>query len=154
MSTLQYRPTDGKLLYIESGADVGKLARECCCGVGSDPCDCSPALDYTYTVRLDGFTDNWADYNGDWDIEWQTGCSWYGEYDVLGTPAVDLTITMSWDATNEWWEVLIQLPGGCGIQFTLASTDPCSTRPPGSYTRYYTNPLCPGKSSAATCSVS
>jgi hypothetical protein len=127
--TLQYRRSDGALLYLESGADIGKLARECCCRVGTDPCDCDPALDATYTVTLAGFTDNWADFNGTWDIDWTDGCTWSGEFDVIGTPAIDLTISMSWDATNEWWEVTLGLPGSCGIQFTLASTNPCSTPP-------------------------
>lgn len=146
-----YRASDGKPLRLESGSYAGYPARECCC---QRCATCEVPLDATYTVTLAGFTDNWAAFNGDWDVDWTGGCTWEGQWDVLGLPAIDMTIELSYDAVNDWWQVVVSLPSGCGIEYTLTSTDPCATPPPGTYTRHYTNPVCPSKSAGATCAVS
>lgn len=139
--SLQRNSVTGHLLKVAGG----HLAKECCCSVGSDPCDCSPALDFVYTVTLSGFTDTWDVFNGAWDVEWTEGCAWYGEYDALGTPTVDLTLSMSWDAVNEQWEILITLPGACDYSVKLDSTDPCATPPPGTYAQVTRDVVCPSK---------
>jgi len=136
----------GRPLKLASGAPMG----ECCCPTvpsGGGDCEtCDPPLDTYYTVRLSGFSDNWSDFNGDWAVAWSSGCTWYGEWDVIGGSAVDLKITLAWDSVNEWWQVTLVLPGGCDYECHLASSDPCSTRPPGAYSQAFRDALCPSKS--------
>jgi hypothetical protein len=161
MSPLRYRPSDGKLLYIETGADAGKLAHECCCddsgGPGGDgDCDCTPPLDFIYTVDLAGFTTDWdVRYNDAFDLYWVDGCTWYGEYDTNSSGTPDITITLGWNDTDDEWQVVVSLPGGCAFRFVLASAAPCTTRPPGTYAMDSRNGLCPSKAPVTvTCGVS
>ena len=49
---LQYRNSDGKLLYAESGSDVDKLLYECCCPVIC----CSDTCNATYTAVVSGYS--------------------------------------------------------------------------------------------------
>lgn len=79
---LQYRVTDGKLLYVESGTSIGKLTYECCCDdsqeinecggtphPGCDSCSCCNAD--KYLVCISGGTGDCADVNDDgggWEL--------------------------------------------------------------------------------------
>ena len=69
---LQYRTSDGALLYIESGADAGKLAYECCCeGEPECPSSCSGCCT-NIKVTISGSTYDDGDY-----VLTQTGsCVW------------------------------------------------------------------------------
>jgi hypothetical protein len=162
MSTLQYRRSDGKLLYIESGADVGKLARECCCVVGGPPCDCDPPLDAVYTVTLSGFSSasdkRYSCADGAWDIEWTEDCTWYGRHTAYCSETQrywDLTLDIATLAAPSYWRVRLRfcnslwVPTVCSITWKLDLTgapagDPCAEPPPGAYTWLNSDGNCAG----------
>jgi len=131
----QRSATTGKPLKLATGAPM----RDCCCGGTPVDCgDCDPPLDSAYDVTLSGITytggADWRVFNGTWTVLWTSECTWYGEWDVIGLPTIDLKITLRWDATNEHWEVIVQFPGGCHQEHQLDSANPCDTPPPGDYT--------------------
>ncbi len=108
---LQYRTSDGALLYIESGADAGKLAYECCCGgTPSDaPCtDCGsiPTVDAVVTVtgtcgdqsRCD---DAAGTYTGANYQNWPTYCSW--RFDRVITPSHYASVWIAYNKTTHVW---------------------------------------------------
>jgi len=95
---LQYRSTDGALLYVESGPDAGKLAYECCC-CSDSPCDSDQcghneesyshvSMTVTVSGSCDAYCENFEgtydfatftnniDYRGDTDTDW---CRWVWE---------------------------------------------------------------------------
>ena len=146
--SLQNSSHNGHLLK-QSG---GHLAKECCCGAGGGDgvCDCSPALDFTYTVTLYGFAlasdTRYAAIDGDWDIEWVSGCTWYGCFQDPGNPLryFKLVMTVSTELCPRWWQVdfilansdCVTTSGGIGWRRAIATApdcgSPCTVRPPGS----------------------
>lgn len=167
MSQLQYNAVTDQLLYIESGPDIDKLARECCCDVGSPPCDCDPALDFAYDVTFSGFATasdtRYACVDNTWQVEWNTACYWVGYHSCVtsGTTRY-FRIELSHLAASNAWQVDLHftnsswVPVSCNILWRLTSTDPCTTQPPGSYTWHASDNLCAGdadQSGTVSCSV-
>lgn len=117
------------------------LFGECCCLTCEN---CDPPLDGTYTVTLSNIytpgTAVLSDYNGAWDIDFLSGCIWYGEFDVYGTS--DLQITMEWrddspgDNVSHWFVKAEMLNDGCSITWrkvinTALPYPYCVSPPPG-----------------------
>ena len=146
--SLQKSSHNGHLLK-QSG---GHLAKECCCGAGGGDgvCDCSPALDFTYTVTLYGFAlasdPKYAGMDGDWDIEWISGCTWRGCFQDTLDPTQYFRITMSVysELCPQWWQVFFAITNstchstvGWILWWRVIATapdcgSPCTVRPPGS----------------------
>jgi len=170
--SLQKSSHNGHLLQVPDG----HLAKECCCGAGGGDgaCECSPALDFTYTVTLEGFADasdnRYAAIDGDWDIEWTSGCTWEGCFQDPGNPARYFKLVMSLDteicARN--WAVDFMLTdsgctptsGGIGWKRPIATApdcgNPCSVRPAGTDYAWYTGSGLAGNASeegVVSCSV-
>ena len=172
---IQRNSVTGALLYIDAGGGVLHLAKECCCEVGSPPCDCTPALDFAYTVTLSGFaaaSDTRYDcIDGDWDVEWTDECRWFGRHSASGCGPRETTrywtlllIASPVGSSNPTsWQVRFQstnsswYPIACAISWDLpiASTDPCTDTPVGSYS-WLSGSGCAGnaeQSGIISCSV-
>ena len=139
--SLQRNSVTGHLLRVPSG----HLAKECCCDVGSAPCDCASPLDFTYTITLDGFGEasdtRYACIDGAWDVDWTASCTWYGRHScVTGSVTRYFDLTLEYDHVSDEWQISIRMtnsswsPLGDWIRWVLDSTDPCTVRPPGDYT--------------------
>ena len=144
--SLQKSSHNGHLLKHSAG----HLAKECCCGAGGGDgaCDCSPALDFTYTVTLSGFSTasdtRYADIDGDWDIEWDSGCTWIGCFERSAGGYFRIVMDVSTTLCPRWWNVEFMLTnsnceptsGWIGWRRTIATApdcgSPCTVRPPGS----------------------
>jgi len=138
--TLQRNIVTGHLLRVPSG----HLAKECCCDVGSAPCDCSPPLDFTYTITLDGFGEasdtRYACIDGAWDVDWTEQCAWSGRHScVTGSITRYFRLRLEWGPAGEWTVDIAMTNAdwvdlGPSITWHLDDlTDPCTDRPPGTY---------------------
>lgn len=117
--TLQYRPTDGKLLRIESGPDAGKLARECCCRT----C-CGVGVPRTISLTVSGIdaASCMAPAQGAYTLEWFTSpwgpCAWEGMLEVAPNEWALATLARIHDAPGEWcdspayWWLELGIPHG------------------------------------------
>lgn len=151
MGNLQRNVVNGRLLRVPGGA----LAQECCCKVVGD-CECDPSLDGVYTVTLSGFASasdtRYAAIDGDWDIEWDGGCTWSGCFQDPGNLAryFRLVMTLDTEVCPRNWSVDFALTnssctptsGVIGWKRPIATApdcgDPCAVRPPGSDYAWYT----------------
>ena len=174
MGNLQRNVVTGNLLRVPAG----NLAKECCCTVVGD-CECSPSLDGVYTVTLSGFASasdtRYAHFDGDWDIEWDGGCTWSGCFDAglkpgetSGPRYFRLIMTLDTEDCPRNWSVDFALTNsGCTptsgvigwkrpIETAPDCGDPCTVRPPGSDYVWYTGSGLAGnaeQSGVVSCTV-
>ena len=147
--TWQRNPLTGRWLKLFTN----RWMKTCCCADPTVPVtckDCDPPLDNVYTVTLYGFAGasdtRYAHFDGDWDIYWVSGCTWYGCFDAGYKPGTSsgpryfsLTLTLSTIATPVSWRVQFnntistceKISGGILWRRDIADLAPCSDGPPG-----------------------
>jgi len=77
MYELQYRTSDGALLYVDSGPSAGALAYECCC----NPCPCDNPLDTIHVVMdvtSSAYDDPACTVTIEGDLNRTSACTWWG----------------------------------------------------------------------------
>ncbi len=108
--TLQYRPSDGSLLYMHYGPSEDALMGECCC---TTCISCDPPFRTVYTVALSNLPEDLSDYEGSYECTIVTesagACIWEFLEEESPTDWFHVTFDVAYPATFPFGNVNVAL---------------------------------------------
>ena len=144
---LQYNASNGALLYLDTGANAGDLARACCCVIDCNSC-AAETLAWTYNVTITGMTqqgNNEDQFNDSYTLTYTAGCQWSISGSKGGTLYV---LGISWAGADWTLTLIMGYTPEQNCVWASTSTDGCD--PTGSYTLFSGSTTCTGSSAVVS----